>query len=166
MANNQILLLQPIAGLGGEGDTVSVKAGYARNFLLPRKLALPITQANRKYVESLRKARELREQTELDKARELGARVAAAHIAIAVKTGEGGKLFGSVTALDLIARLTEDGIELTRKQLNLPAPIKELGEHFVTVKLHSQVEVELKFEVVSENLIETHSESEAVSDEA
>jgi large subunit ribosomal protein L9 len=166
MANNQVLLLQPIAGLGGEGDTVTVKAGYARNFLLPRKLALPITQANRKYVESLRKARELREQTELDKARELGARVSAANIALAVKTGEGGKLFGSVTALDLIARLAEDGIELTRKQLNLPAPIKTLGEHSAIVKLHPQVEVELSFEVVSENLIETEATSEAVADEA
>lgn len=154
MANNQVLLLQPINGLGAEGDTVTVRAGYARNFLLPRKLALPITQANKKHVESLLKAREAREQKEFEQARELSEKVEKTSIAIAVKTGEGGKMFGAVTANDVIERLKEDGIELTKKQLQIAAPIKELGSHSATVKLHADVDTELKFEVVSENPIE------------
>ena len=158
MANTQVLLLQPINGLGAEGDTVTVRAGYARNFLFPRKLVLPLTQANKKQVEALRKSREAREQKELGAARELGARVVATSIAIAVKTGEGGKMFGSVTANHLIERLKEEGIELTRKQLALPAPVKELGSHAIKVKLDSGVSVELRFEVVSENPIEESAE--------
>lgn len=166
MANNQVLLLQPIHGLGAEGDTVTVRAGYARNFLLPRKLALPITQANKKHVEALLKAREAREQKEFEEARTLGEKVAATSIAIAVKTGEGGKMFGAVTANDVIERLKEEGIELTRKQLSLPAPIKELGSHTVEVKLAPEVTSELKFEVVSENPIdEPVVEEEAVAAE-
>ena len=117
MANSQVLLLQPIKGLGAEGDTVTVRAGYARNFLLPRKQALPITQANKKHVESLLKAREAREQKEFETARTLGEQIEKTSIAIAVKTGEGGKMFGAVTANDLILRLKEEGIELAKKQL-------------------------------------------------
>ncbi|MGB0743858.1 MAG: 50S ribosomal protein L9 [Opitutales bacterium] len=162
MANNQVLLLQPIHGLGAEGDTVTVRAGYARNFLLPRKLALPITQANKKQVEALLKAREAREQKEFEEARSLSEKVAALTVAIAVKTGEGGKMFGAVTANDLIERVKEEGVELTRKQLSLPAPIKELGSHTATVKLTPEVSAELKFEVVSENPIEETTESKEV----
>jgi len=158
MANNQVLLLTPIHGLGAEGDTVTVRAGYARNFLLPRKLALPITQANKKHVDALLKAREAREQKEFEEARTLGEKISATNIAIAVKTGEGGKMFGAVTANDLIERLKEEGIDLVKKQLSLPAPIKELGSHTVTVKLAEEVTSELKFEVVSENPIEESTE--------
>lgn len=154
MANNQVLLLTPISGLGAEGDTVTVRAGYARNFLLPRKLALPITQANKKHVEALLKAREAREQKEFEDARTVGERIVATNIAIAVKTGAGGRMFGAVTANDLLERLKEEGIELCKKQLALPAPIKELGSHVASIKLHSDVDCELKFEVVSENPIE------------
>ena len=99
MSNNQVLLLQPVEGLGAEGDTVTVRAGYARNFLLPRKIALPITQTNRKHVESLLKAGEIREANELDSARTLSERIASVNLAIAVKTGEGGRMFGAVTPL-------------------------------------------------------------------
>ncbi|WP_269522549.1 50S ribosomal protein L9 [Coraliomargarita parva] len=158
MANSQVLLLQPIKGLGAEGDTVSVRAGYARNFLLPRKLALPITQANKKHVDALLKAREAREQKELEVARELADKIAKTSIAIAVKTGEGGKMFGAVTAADVLTRLKEEGLELDKKQLGIGAPIKELGSHVANVKLHADVEAELKFEVVSENPIEEVAE--------
>lgn len=154
MATNQVLLLQPIQGLGAEGDTVTVRAGYARNFLLPRKIALPITHANKKQMESLLKAREAREVQELDAARELAAKISETTIAVAVKTGEGGKMYGAVTANDLIIRLKEEGIELVKKQLSLPAPVKDLGTHSVAVKLNSEISSELKFEVVSENPIE------------
>ena len=154
MATNQVLLLKPIQGLGVEGDTVTVRAGYARNFLLPRKIALPITHANKKQMESLLKAREAREVQELDSARDLAAKLSNITIAVAVKTGEGGKMYGAVTANDLIIRLKEEGIELVKKQLSLPAPVKKLGPHTVAVKLHSEISAELKFEVVSENPIE------------
>ena len=154
MATNQVLLLQPIKGLGAEGDTVTVRAGYARNFLLPRKIALPITHANKKQMESLLKAREAREVQELDAARELAAKISDTTIAVAVKTGEGGKMYGAVTANDLIIRLKEEGIELVKKQISLPAPVKDLGSHTVAVKLNSEISSELKFEVVSENPIE------------
>ena len=154
MANSQVLLLKPIEGLGAEGDTVNVRAGYARNYLLPRKQALPITQANKKHVESLLKAREIREQKEIEAAQTLSEKIGNINLAIAVKTGEGGKMFGSVTANILIERLREEGIELTRKQLGLPQPIKELGSHLAHVKLNSETQVDLKFEVVSENPIE------------
>lgn len=166
MANNQVLLLQPINGLGAEGDTVTVRAGYARNFLLPRKMALPITQANKKHVEALLKAREAREQKEFEAARSLSEKIEAAHIAIAVKTGEAGKMFGAVTANDLIERLKEEGVELSKKQLSLPTPIKELGSHTVTVKLSNDVSAELKFEVVSENPIEESSDEALAAAEA
>ena len=161
MANSQVLLLQPINGLGAEGDTVTVRAGYARNFMLPRKQALPITQANKKHVESLLKAREAREQKEFENARELSEKIEKISIAIAVKTGEGGKMFGAVTANDLIERLKEEGVELVKKQLGLAQPIKDLGSHSATIKLHADVEAELKFEVVSENPIEEAATEDA-----
>ena len=164
MANNQVLLLQPISGLGAEGDTVTVRAGYARNYLLPRKLALPITQANKKHVDSLLKAREAREQKEFEQARDLSQKVEKTSIAIAVKTGEGGKMFGAVTANDLIKRLSEEGIEVTKKQLQLSNPIKELGSHTASVKLHPDVDTELKFEVVSENPIEESADNDESDD--
>ncbi|HBO58284.1 MAG: 50S ribosomal protein L9 [Puniceicoccaceae bacterium MED-G31] len=165
MATNQVLLLQPIQGLGAEGDTVTVRAGYARNFLLPRKIALPITHANKKQMESLLKAREAREVQELDAARELAAKISSTTIAVAVKTGEGGKMYGAVTANDLIIRLKEEGIELVKKQLSLPAPVKDLGSHTVAVKLHSEIVAELKFEVVSENPIEVVEDDTTAEEE-
>ena len=161
MATNQVLLLKPVEGLGAEGDTVTVRSGYARNFLLPRKIALPVTQANKKQMEALLKAREAREQQELESARGLAQRIEAITIAIAVKTGEGGKMFGAVTANDLLTRLKEEGVELAKKQLRLPAPVKELGSHLANVKLHGDVEAELKFEVVSENPIEESADAAA-----
>ncbi|MGK0176790.1 MAG: large subunit ribosomal protein L9 [Lentimonas sp.] len=165
MANSQVLLLQPIEGLGSEGDTVTVRAGFARNYLLPRKQALPITQANKKYVESLLKARETREQKEIEVAQSLSEKIEKINIAIAVKTGEGGKMFGAVTAGDLIDRLQEEGIKLTKKQLALPQPIKELGSHLAHIKLQAGVQADLKFEVVSENPIEEVA-SETTSDKS
>ena len=159
MASNQILLLQPIKGLGAEGDIVTVRAGYARNFLLPHKIALPITQANRKQMEALLKARETREVRELEAARELADKISKTNVAFAVKTGEKGKMFGAVTTNDLIGRLKEEGVKLAKKQISLPTPIKELGFHTVAVKLHAEVQAEFKFEVVSENPIEDTADS-------
>lgn len=153
MSNSEVLLLKPVEGLGGEGDQVRVRAGYARNFLLPRKLAIPVTVANRKQIESLRKARTVREERELVGARALAERISGVRIALAVKTGEGGKMFGAVTAADLHAKLREAGVDVERKRVQLHTPVKTLGQHTTKVKLHPEVVVELSFDVVSENPI-------------
>ncbi len=153
MASTKVLLVKPIEDLGGEGEQVTVKAGYARNFLLPKKLALPVNQANKKMVEALIKARETRMAKELDGAKALAEKLANVSIAIAMKTGEGGKLFGSVTAQNIIDRLADDGIVLTKKQLHITEHVKELGKHSAHVKLHKDVKFDIEFEVVSENPI-------------
>lgn len=166
MATTQVLLLTPVEKLGHEGESVTVKAGYARNYLLPRKLALPVNRANQKYIDSLQKRRDERLRQERDHAETLLAKLEKINIAIAVKTGEGGKMFGSVTAGDLIDRLAEDGIVLDKKQINLYTPVKTLGKHSTKVKLHPEISYELEWEVVSENPIETTEEEAAASVEA
>jgi large subunit ribosomal protein L9 len=154
MAHNEVLLVKPVDGLGAEGDQVKVRAGYARNFLLPQGMAVPLTQSNRKQVEALKKARALREAKELDGAQALAKQLEKAAIAIAVKTGEGGKLFGAVTANDIHDKLTAAGITIEKRRIHLGQPVKTLGKHEVKIRLHPEVTVELSFEVVSENPIE------------
>lgn len=167
MANQELLLLQPIDSIGNEGDQVSVKAGFARNYLLPRGLAVPVTRANKKQVEALQKRAEVRLMALLDSAKETAAKLEKISIAFAVKTGPGGKMFGSVTIPDIVARIGEEGIELDKKQLQIPGPVKVLGRHTAKIKLHPDVVVELSFEVVSENPIEeVEEESKASAEEA
>jgi large subunit ribosomal protein L9 len=153
MAYSEILLLKPVEGLGGEGDQVKVRAGYARNFLLPHKVGVPLTKANRKQVEALKKRRAEREGQELNASQELGRRIEKTALAFAVKTGEGGKMFGAITATDVHDKLVAAGIEIDRKKIHLFTPVKTLGRHAVKVKLHADVTVELAFDVVSENPI-------------
>jgi large subunit ribosomal protein L9 len=154
MANHSVLLLKPVDGLGAEGDQVKVRAGYARNFLLPQGMAVPLTGANRKRVEALQKARGLREAKELTGAQALAKQIEKAGIAIAVKTGEGGKLFGAVTTHDIHDKLVAAGITVDKRRIHLGQPIKTLGKHEVKIRLHPEVSVELSFDVVSENPIE------------
>lgn len=160
MANTEVLLLKPVFGLGAEGDQVKVKSGYARNFLLPRKAALPITQANRKHVDALKRARAEREAKELDGAREIAKKIEGVSIVFAVKTGEGGKMFGSITSGDLYEKLAAVGVEFEKRKLHLHA-VKELGKHTAHLKLHPEVSVDIAFEVVSENpIVEAAPEAE------
>jgi large subunit ribosomal protein L9 len=154
MANSEILLLKPVDGLGGEGDQVKVRAGYARNFLLPHKFAVPVTQANRKHVDALKKRRAERETHELSGAQEFAKKLEKTSVAFAVKTGEGGKMFGAITASDIHDKLTAAGHVLDKKRIHLHTPVKTLGQHTVKIKLHADVTVELTFDVVSENPIE------------
>lgn len=154
MAYSEILLVKPVDGLGGEGDQVKVRAGYARNYLLPRKIAVPFTSSNRKQVEALRKRRAEREATELNGAQALAKQLEKVALAFAVKTGEGGKMFGAITAADIHDKITVAGVTLDRKRIHLHTPVKTLGQHTVKVKLHTEVTVELSFDVVSENPIE------------
>lgn len=154
MANTEVLLVKPVDGLGGEGDQVKVRAGYARNFLLPRKIAVPLTRANRKQVESLKKRRATREQSELTGAQELAKKLEKTSMAFAVKTGEGGRMFGAITANDLHEKLAASGFELDKRKIHLFTPVKTLGKHEVKIKLHPDVSIDLAFDVVSENPIE------------
>jgi large subunit ribosomal protein L9 len=154
MAYREVLLVKPVEELGGEGDQVKVRAGYARNYLLPRKIAVPLTGANRKQVDALKKRRAEREQTELSGAQELARKLEKTSLAFAVKTGEGGKMFGAITAQDVHDKLAAAGHEIDKKRIHLFTPVKTLGKHTVKVKLHADVAVELPFDVVSENPIE------------
>lgn len=158
MANTEVLLLEAIKGLGSEGDTVSVRAGYARNFLLPRKLATPINQANKKQIEALLVAKEKRLEKELEESRTLAEKITQLSFVISVKTGDSGKMFGSVTANDILEKLSEQGVDINKKQLLLGQPIKDLGLHMIQVKLASDLEVEFKLEIVSENPISEQTE--------
>ena len=154
MASTEILLIKPVEGLGGEGDQVKVRAGYARNFLLPRKIAVPLTAANRKHVDALKKRRAEREQSELSGAQELAKKLEKTGIAFAVKTGEGGKMFGAITATDIHDKLAAAGVTIDKKKIHLHTPVKTLGKHEVKIKLHADVSVDISFDVVSENPIE------------
>ncbi|MDR3228670.1 MAG: 50S ribosomal protein L9 [Puniceicoccales bacterium] len=159
MALLEVLLLKPVENLGAEGDQVKVRAGFARNFLLPQKIALPVSQANRKHIEHLQKARTQREARELEVAQAEVGKLTDVKLVFAVKTGEGGKMFGAVTAADVAAKLAENGIEIDRKKVHLPhGSVKGLGVHIAHVKLHNTITHELEFEVISENPIEEPKE--------
>jgi large subunit ribosomal protein L9 len=154
MATSEVLLVKPVEGLGGEGDQVKVRAGYARNYLLPRSIAVPVTTANRKQVDALKQRRAVRETQELNDANAIGSKLEKTSLAFAVKTGEGGKMFGAITATDIHEKLTASGFSIDKKRIHLHTPVKTLGQHTVKVKLHSDVSVDLSFDVVSENPIE------------
>jgi large subunit ribosomal protein L9 len=120
---------------------------------------VPVTKANRKQIESLKKRRAEREAQELSGAQELAKKISATSIAFAVKTGEGGKMFGAITATDIHDKLVEAGVELDKKRIHLHTPVKTLGKHTVKIKLHADVSVEIAFDIVSENPIVEAEES-------
>jgi large subunit ribosomal protein L9 len=154
MATTNLLLVKPVDNLGSEGEQVKVRAGFARNYLLPRGIAIPVTRANRKQIEVLRARAEVRRKQELEVANATAAKLATIKVAIAVKTGPGGKLFGAVTAQDLVNRIKEEGLPLEKKQVYLHTPVRTLGKHTTRIRLHPDVTVDFEFEVVSENPIE------------
>jgi large subunit ribosomal protein L9 len=154
MAHTEILLLEKVDNLGSEGDVVRVRSGYARNFLLPRSKAVPLSQANKKRLDSLKIARAAREADELQNAQDVASKISDLSIAIAVKTGTGGKLFGSVTAQQIIEKIAEKGFSLDKRHFTNFSPIKTLGQNTVSLNLFKDVTAELNVEVVSENPIE------------
>lgn len=158
MALSEILLVKPVDNLGGEGDQVKVRAGYARNYLLPRGIAVPLNVSNRKRVESLKKRRAEREAHELNGAQEIARKLEKTSLAFAVKTGEGGKMFGAITANDIHDKLVASGLTIDKRRIHLHTPVRVLGQHTVKIKLHADVAVELNFDVVSENPIEPAAE--------
>ena len=158
MPNTEILLVEPVENLGSEGDIVKVRPGYARNYLFPQEKALPLNQANKKRLDALKVARAAREAEEIQGAQEIASKLNDVSIAVAVKTGSGGKLFGSVTAQHLLEKLDEKGFKLDKKHLVKFVPIKELGQTEVTCQLHKDIIAQFKVEVVSENPIEEEAE--------
>jgi large subunit ribosomal protein L9 len=146
----EVILRDHVEKLGKRGEIVKVSDGYARNYLLPRKLALPATEGNRKHVERERKIMETREAEEKSQADAIASRLATIDITIARRVGDTEQLYGSVTATDIAEFLKTKGFEIDRRKLILPEPIKTIGEHDVPLKLHREVTAPLKVKVVKE----------------
>ena len=146
----EVILREEIEKLGRRGDVVKVAAGYARNYLLPKRLAVTANESNKKIVEQEKQAYLRRESKEIGDANDLAQMMASVEVTIAQKAGENDQLFGSVTAQDITAALERAGYTIDRKKVNLAEPIKALGDYKVTVKLHREVAVELPVHVIKE----------------
>lgn len=146
----EIILREDVEKLGNRGQVVKVANGYARNFLLPRKLAVTATESNKKIVEQERQAHLRREAKEQGDAQELAKLVGALELTISQKAGENDQLFGSVTTADLAAAFEKQGYTIERKKILLADPIKSLGDYKVAVRLHREVTVEVPVHVVKE----------------
>jgi large subunit ribosomal protein L9 len=150
MAKTEVILIQNIVGLGGESDQVKVAAGYARNYLFPQGLAVPLNSSNKRRIEALKKRRGEREAHEFSSMTELGKSLSNLIAVIAVKTGEDGKMFGAVTAGMIADQLKRQfDVVLEKRKIHLEHPIKTLGEHAVELRLHAQVASTLKVRVES-----------------
>ena len=146
----EVLLMADVPDLGSEGAVVRVTEGYARNFLYPRKLAAPVTDATRRRLAKIQKSREEARKLQIDQAKETAARIEKASCTIAVKAAENQTLYGSVTAADVADALKEQGIVIDKHCIVIDNPIKSLGIFEVSVKLHPEVETRLKVWVVEE----------------
>jgi len=146
----EVLLMQDVTDLGCAGDVVNVADGYARNYLLPQKLAAPVTEATRRRLAKLQAERAAQDASTLAAAQTLAQKLAAASCTITVKTGEEDRMYGSVTAQDIVQALEAQGITLDRHAVTLEHPIKELGVFDIPVRLHSNVSATLKVWVVQE----------------
>jgi large subunit ribosomal protein L9 len=143
----EVILRDHVENLGRRGDVVKVADGYARNYLLPRKLALPATEANRKVVERQRKIADLKEAEERSGAEALAARLTALEIVLSRRVGEQEHLYGSVTSADIAEVLAEKGFEIDKRKISLADPLKSIGEFTVPVKLHRDVVAQLRVKV-------------------
>jgi len=155
----EVILTHNIVGLGAESDQVKVAPGYARNFLFPQRLAIPLTQANRRHIEALKRKRAEREAHEFNTMTELAKGVQKLICVIKVKTGEDGKMFGSVTSGMIADELKHQfDISLDKKKIHLEHPIKALGEYELELHLHSDVKSTLKVQVQSLTPLATPAE--------
>jgi large subunit ribosomal protein L9 len=146
----RVVLREDVENLGRKGDLLEVADGYARNFLVPRGLAMKATAGVARQAEAMRRNRETREVRDRAYAEELAQRLAGMRIEVKARAGEGGKLFGSVTATDIAdAVLAQAEVELDRRRIGLADPLKELGPVEVPVRLHTDVEAVLSVEVVA-----------------
>jgi len=147
----EVILREHVDNLGKRGEVVKVADGYARNYLLPRRLALLVTDGNRKQIEREREKFEAKESEEKKIAEGMAARAAGLDVEIARKVGEHDVLFGSVTSADIAAALSAKGLDVDRRKLQLGEPIKKLGEYDIPLKLHRDVVATVKVKVVAEN---------------
>ena len=146
----EVILREHVDNLGSRGDVVKVAAGYARNYLLPRQLALPVTQASKRQIEREREKAEARDAEERAAAEALSQRVAGFDISISRRVGENNTMYGSVTSADIAQALAAKGFEVEKRKITLAEPIKSIGEHTVQVKVHRDVTAEVKVKVVPE----------------
>jgi len=146
----EVILKEDIANLGHRGDVVKVADGYGRNFLLPRKLALQATDANKAVIETMKASAARRSASEKVQAEELVSKLEPVVLSFTRKTGDGGHLFGSVTSADIAADLAAKGFELDRRKIALNEPLKSIGEFTVAIKLHREVTAHVKVQVVAE----------------
>ena len=144
----EVILREDVEKLGNRGDMVRVAPGYARNFLLPKRLAVAATDANRKIVEQERQAHLRREAKQKSEAEDLSKLLTGVTVTIAQKAGENDQLFGSVTAKDVAEALEAKDFTIDRRKIQLDEPIRTLGEHKVTVRLHREVSTEVTVNVV------------------
>ncbi|HEY8967359.1 MAG TPA: 50S ribosomal protein L9 [Candidatus Methylacidiphilales bacterium] len=144
----EVLLKTKIEKLGAEADVVSVRPGYARNFLVPQGHAVLATSATKRQIEQLKQKRAQREAEELNAANEVAGKINKLKLTFTLTAGQGqDKVFGSVTAHDILEKLKSEGFEVDRKALKLEKPIKETGDHEVAVALHSEVTAKLKLNI-------------------
>ncbi|RQW78361.1 MAG: 50S ribosomal protein L9 [Geobacter sp.] len=143
----QVILKENIETLGHIGDIVKVAPGYARNYLLPRGLALEATARNAKALDHAKRQMQYKKDKVLEQARQFAARIEALELVLPHQAGEEGKLFGSVTNMELADRLKEKGVEVDRKKIALAEPIRQLGEFTVGIKVHPEVVANLKVNV-------------------
>ncbi len=146
----KVVLTKDVEGKGFLGDIVEVKDGYARNFLIPRGMALPATEGNIRHVQEILKQKARKSAREKTKAQELAKKLEGVMVEIEKPVGEGGKLFGSVTASDVVEKLKEQGIEIERKMVLFPHKIREIGIYPISIRLHRDVVVEIKIDVKPE----------------
>ena len=146
----EVLLMADVKDLGAEGDVVKVADGYARNYLFPRKLAALVTEGTRRRLAKLQKDREVTRQSQLKSARELASAIERNSYTIAVKVGAEEKMFGSVSAADIVEIIKQQGIDVDKHAVDLEKPIRELGVYEVKIKLHPEVEAVAKVWIVEE----------------
>ena len=162
MAKTEVILTSNIIGLGGESDQVRVAAGYARNYLIPQHLAIPVSTANKRRLEALKQRRAEREAHEFNTMSELAKGVSKLICVVKVKTGEDGKIFGTVTTGMIADELKHQfEIALDKRKIHLETPIRALGEHEVELRLHHEVKAMLKVRVESSNPLPTPEETAA-----
>jgi large subunit ribosomal protein L9 len=146
----EVILRQSIENLGNPGDVVNVKAGYARNYLLPRGLAYEATPGNLKRIAVERQRLESAENSRRDSAKDLATRIEEVSLTFSARVGEEGKLFGSITATDIAHQLEAQGVQIEKRQIDLHEPIKTLGVFRVPVRLHADVRPEIKVWVIKQ----------------
>ncbi|HET9466015.1 MAG TPA: 50S ribosomal protein L9 [Gemmatimonadales bacterium] len=146
----EVILREDVKTLGRAGEMVRVKPGYARNYLLPQGLAYEATEGNKKRIAAETRARASREQAERSEAERVATTLSAVQLSLSGKAGEEGKLFGSITSQDVADALARQGHTVDKRRIELEHPIKTVGEHAVTVRLHPEVHAELRVSVVAE----------------